>query len=181
MDKSILSPSRVILEEQSNSKTGGSFWSSEIRIQGSGSDLVPKAPSLMSKITWKQARLRNLVFSGKILGIYSNWDHLHFPTSCHGNVPTLTVSISVSDHCQKRLFHGLLMMYSLESAVKAWMTFSIQWALMNATWWLALESLGRMKDTLSPASGKFIELSCVLRQTVSLGQCHIFKAKATLL
>ena len=133
---------------------------------------LPEAPSLVSKAT--QAGPRNLRLSGKTVRIYSNSDHLHLPTGCHGNVPALSACLNLAI-ARKGL------MSSLESTGKAWMTFSVAWTLMmNSTWWWTEKLWENLRRASFCRQGKCVELSCVLRQTVYLCLCHMFKAKVTL-
>lgn len=102
---SILSPSMGTLEEETNSKTDRGFWSSAMRMQGPALTwCLPEAFSLVLERIWTQAGLRNLRFSGKILGIYSNLDHLRFPTSYQGNVPTLSRCLNLTNARKGLLF-----------------------------------------------------------------------------
>lgn len=177
---SILSPSMGTLEEETNSKTGRGFWSSEMRMQGPALTwCLPEAPYLVSERIWTQAGLRNLRFSGKIPGIYSNLDHLRFPTSYHGNVPTLSRYLNLTNARKGLSSSGFLMMYSLESAVKAWMT-SVEWTLMvNSMWWLALKNLEELESCFCSQVVSAMDWAGSLG-SFSLSQCHIFKAKVTL-
>lgn len=48
---------------------------------------LPEAPTLVAKMTWKQARLRISGILRKKSRIYSDLDHLCCATRCHGNMP----------------------------------------------------------------------------------------------